>query len=81
MKSMLVSEDIKMIKRELECSFYNGHFTYLELKEATLQSLLVHHPVIVLLCLQDACVHLARQTGHKILAITLQASLSLTFQH
>ena len=37
-----------------------GHSIYLELKEAALQSLLVHHPVVVLLCLQDACIHLTK---------------------
>lgn len=42
---------------------------YLKLKKATLQSLLVHHLVVVLLRLQDACIHLTRQTGHKILTI------------
>ena len=35
---------------------------YLELEEAALQRLLVHHPVVVLLCLQDACVHLTGQS-------------------
>lgn len=60
-------------------SFHNGHFIHLVLKEATLQSLLVHHPVVVLLCLQDACIHLAGHTGHKIIAISLQSQF--TWQH
>lgn len=34
---------------------------YLELKEAALQRLLVHHPLIVLLGLHDACIHVTEQ--------------------
>lgn len=53
----------QIIQRVLESAFYKKKrdFIHLELKETTLQSLLVHHPVIVLLCLQDACIHFTRQ--------------------
>lgn len=46
-------------------------YIYLKFEEAALQSLLVHHAVVVLLRLQDACVHLtvtdtkpSQQTGN-----------------
>lgn len=51
------------------CILLGVYFSYLELKEATLQSLFVHHPVVMLLCLQDAGIHLARQDTEKLAAI------------
>lgn len=73
-------ENKKTIKRAIKTHYYKGHIIYLELKEAGLQSLLVHHPVIVLLCLQDACIHLTEQDTQPIKSVN-RVSLPFIYQH